>query len=239
MTGEIGACGHPLLHLRIEAVSGVELCAAPLFIVEPLSGDQPLLWVGDTAPLSKPFAPLPAEGLELVWGGQLETQGDLIYCTNAIPPYCEYETENVCVVDDASVQDAWPKDAAGDFLMTFTADPVSPRGTCADDPMVIRLPFDPERGGTLSVKASDFEPAVFAETFTCGNISCNTATEYCEAHLQTGDAGTGYANPLCQPYPEECLDDHMCECLQSHLVKGPTCSGGYLMGPTTVLWPEE
>jgi hypothetical protein len=236
--GETGACGHPLLHLRIEAVQDVDLCAAPLFITEP-TGGEPLLWVGDTTPVNKPAALLPSEGLELVWGGQLLTQGDIIYCTNSEPPYCEYETENVCLVDRADIEDAWPKDAAGDFLMTFMAYPVSPRGTCADDLMVIKLPFNVEQGGTLSVKASDFAPTVFPETFSCGNISCNTATEYCEAYVQTTDAGTQHANPVCQAYPEECFEDHMCECLQHYLVKGPTCSGGYLAGPTTVLWPEQ
>lgn len=58
--------------------------------------------------------------------------------------------------------------------------------------------------------------ATVGGSFTCSNITCDSATEYCyisEGGAFQPDASNGGVNASCKPIPAACADDISCSCI--------------------------
>ncbi len=237
-SAEDGPCG-AVQRFVLELDIDIELCMP----IPPLSGALPgnvtLSCAG--APCRQPFRPsdytrVPPSGMSWDWDGQVIEEGD-IACTDSIPGTCTTGPSTVSCAFDAEGFSRYAQlDEQGQPTMYFSASLVSPLGTCTNDPLGLAVPVGPDAGSIVTVKASDFVLPEPPEQVDCGEASCAGASQYCEFT----DSGSDPVNRVgrCVDYPQQCLDNHTCECLADELVGAESCVDRGMRGVASVFLVE-
>ncbi len=217
-----GPCGYPPIVFHVNPAPQTRLCVGPPYADG--IGEVSLL---DPAVANNTI--VPSDGLDLIWGGQVQIwkEGPCVLYDDGWG--CQMVKELKCAEEYAL-----PKDDAGVPYLTFTAHPVTSLGTCSDavqDQMKLRVAFEWQIGATIEVTASAFPvPPAPTGPNLCYELSCQIETEYCE--ILALDTSTRALH--CLPYPEQCLQDHTCECLEQVLGAFKSCADAGMRGGTSV-----
>jgi hypothetical protein len=144
-----------------------------------------------------------------------------------------------CALDDPAFSTVFPVNADGVRTTWLVARLLTPAGTCSNDFLSLHVPFDPRENNVVTVGSSDFILPTVPETVDCTGVTCDGPSEYCSAEIVVGESGATYANGQCEPYPEECLDNHTCECVFPEIPEGYGCADNGLRGSMTLLKQPE